>query len=94
MSAPSDEAFMEFVHELQEIALATSCTVLMTTNVGLRDVAPEQTMVEGLIELNDRAHGWRAQSDLQITKFRGCSFLRGRHAYKLTDDGFVVFPRL
>ena len=49
-------------------------------------------MVDGLIELNDRTYGWRAESDLQIRKFRGSGFLRGRHAYKITDAGFVVHP--
>ena len=51
-------------------------------------------MVDGLIELTDRTHGWRAESDLRVKKFRGSGFLRGRHAYKITGDGFVVFPRL
>ena len=51
-------------------------------------------MVDGLIELTDRAHGWRSQSDLQIRKFRGGAFLRGRHAYKITRAGVIVYPRL
>lgn len=58
------------------------------------DSTPEQTMVDGLIELNDRTYGWRAESDLQVRKFRGSGFLRGRHAYKITDRGFVVHPRI
>ena len=45
-------------------------------------------MVDGLITLSDRIYGWRAESDLQVTKFRGSGFLRGRHAYKIADDGY------
>jgi circadian clock protein KaiC len=56
--------------------------------------SPEQTMVDGLIELNDRTYGWRAESDLQVRKFRGSGFLRGRHAYKITNTGFIVHPRI
>jgi circadian clock protein KaiC len=93
-SAASDQSFKEFVHNLQEIALATDCTMFLNTNVGTREVSPEQTMVDGLIELNDRTYGWRSQSDLQVRKFRGSGFLRGRHSYKITDDGIVVYPRI
>jgi circadian clock protein KaiC len=93
-NAPSDQSFKEFVHNLQEIALATDCTMFLNTNVGKREVSPEQTMVDGIIELNNRDYGWRSESDLQVRKFRGSGFLRGRHAYKITDAGVVVYPRI
>ncbi len=93
-TATSDQAFKESIHSLQEIALATDCTVLMTSNVSTGDVSPEQTMVDGLIRLNDQNYGWRSESDLQVTKFRGGAFLRGRHAYKITNAGVVVHPRI
>ena len=92
-SAPNEQAFKLFVHDLQEIALATDCTMFLTTNV-YREVSPEQTMVDGLITLSDRIYGWRAESDLQVTKFRGSGYLRGRHSYKITDAGIVVYPRI
>lgn len=92
-SAPSEQAFREFVRDLQEIALATGCTMFLTTNAG-GDATPEQLMVDGLIVLTDRTYGWQAESDLQVTKFRGSGFLRGRHSYKITDAGFVAFPRI
>ena len=95
-TAETEIAFKEFIHDLQEVALATDCTMFLTTNMPQRkhDPSPEQTMVDGLIELNDRIYGWRAESDLQVRKFRGSGFLRGRHAYKITDSGFIVHPRI
>ena len=93
-AAASDSAFKQFVHDLQEIALATDCTMLLTTNGNVKDISPEQTMVDGLIELTDQQLGWHSQSDLRVRKFRGSAFLRGRHAYRITDDGLVIFPRL
>ena len=92
-SAANDRAFKEFVHNLQEIALATECTMFLTTNTS-KETSPEQTMVDGLIELTDRIYGWQAESDLQIQKFRGSAFLRGRHSYQITDDGITVHPRI
>ena len=92
-SAPDDQAFKIFIHDLQEVALATNCTMFLTTNPN-NAASPEQTMVDGLIVLADRIFGWQAQSDIQVTKFRGSGFLRGRHTYKITDDGFVTYPRI
>ena len=39
------------------------------------------------------AHPARRQILLTM-KFRGGSFLRGRHSYKITDAGIVVYPRI
>jgi circadian clock protein KaiC len=92
--AEDDQAFNEFVHELQIIAIATECTVfILTSSQGIK-VTPEHTMVDGIIELTDQLSGWTAESSLQVVKFRGSAFLRGRHAFKITSDGIVVHPRI
>jgi circadian clock protein KaiC len=92
-SAPNEQAFKVFVHDLQEVALATDCMMFLTTNDG-RQIFPEQTMVDGLITLSDRVYGWLAESDLLVSKFRGAAYLRGRHAYKISNDGLAVYPRI
>ena len=93
-SAASDQDFKEFVHSLQEIALATDCTMFLTASLSKGEISPEQTMVDGLLELSDRNYGWRAESDIQVKKFRGSAFLRGRHAYKITNNGIAIYPRV
>ena len=92
-SSESDQAFREMIHDLQEIALASDCTMFLTTSNNDM-VSPERTMVDGLIELNERVYGWQVQSDLQVRKFRGSGFLRGRHSYKISDAGITVHPRI
>lgn len=92
-SAPDDQAFKIFIHDLQEVALATDCTMFLTANPN-NAPSPEQTMVDGLIVLTDRIYGWQAESDIQVLKFRGSGFLRGRHSYKITGDGIIVYPRI
>ena len=93
VAAEDDQSFKQFVRDLQEIALATDCTMFLTASA-IDKVSPEQTMVDGLILLNDRLFSWGAESDLQVTKFRGSGFLRGRHSYEITDGGLAVHPRL
>lgn len=92
-SATDDQAFKQFALDLQEVALATDCTMFLTTN-DTRDVSPERTMVDGLIVLSDRIYGWQSTSDRQVTKFRGSGFLRGRHAYRISEQGIEVYLQM
>jgi circadian clock protein KaiC len=83
-----------FTHELQTLASATNCTMLLlTTELGATG-APEHTMVDGLIELRQRLYGVRNERRLQVHKFRGSAFLEGEHAYHVTREGLTVFPRI
>ncbi len=93
-AAEDEQAFNEFVHELQAIAIATECTVFMLTSAQGTKVTPEHTMVDGIIELTDTLVGWSSERSLQIIKFRGSGFLAGRHALKITGDGIIVHPRI
>jgi circadian clock protein KaiC len=51
-------------------------------------------MVDGLIELDDLVAGVRTERSLVVRKFRGSSFLRGRHSYRISDSGLQLFPRV
>ncbi|MGQ9364996.1 RAD55 family ATPase [Azospirillum sp. ST 5-10] len=93
-SAPSDREFKKFIHEVQMHAALNECTVLLLTSGGTGRVSPEHTMVDGLIELDDRLLDVRTERSLQVRKFRGSSALRGRHAFRITTDGLVVYPRI
>jgi KaiC/GvpD/RAD55 family RecA-like ATPase len=93
-TAGSDLAIKKFIHELQAQAAVQGCTMFLLTSSGATFVTPEHTMVDGVIALESRLYGWRAERDLQIVKRRGGGFLRGRHAYRITDDGIRVFPRI
>ena len=75
--AEDEQAFNEFVHELQAIAIATDCTVFMLTSARGVHITPEHTMVDGIIELFDQLSGWAAESSLQVVKFRGSAFYAG-----------------
>lgn len=93
-AAGDAQGFDEFVHELQGVAVATDCTVfLLSSTSGVKDT-PEYTIVDGVVELSDQLFGWSAESALQVVKLRGSGYLRGRHAFRITDDGLVVYPRI
>jgi circadian clock protein KaiC len=93
-TAQSDREFKKFINEIQAHAGAHDCTVVLLTSSSLQTVSAEHTMVDGVIELEDRMFGVRSERGLTVRKFRGSAFLRGRHAFQITGDGLQLFPRI
>jgi circadian clock protein KaiC len=93
-SAQTKREFKKFIHELQIHANLVGCTILLLTSSSEEPVGPEHTMVDGVLELTDNRLGRRAERELEVKKFRGSSYLRGGHAFQITRDGVVVYPRL
>ncbi len=91
---PEEQDFNEFIHELQGIAAATDCTMFLLSSAERVKETPEYTIVDGIVELSDRTTGWSNESTLQVMKLRGTGYLRGRHAFRITGDGLVAYPRI
>jgi circadian clock protein KaiC len=89
----SDLDLKKFVHELQSIAVLSGCTVLMLTSGSVHRLHAEHTMVDGLVELEDKLFQERAERSIQVVKFRGGAPLAGRHAFRIDNDGIRIFPR-
>jgi circadian clock protein KaiC len=90
-AAGSGPEFKKFIHELQAQATISDCTVFLLT--GVRPVADEHTLVDGVIELQTKLYGRRAERSLEVHKLRGTGYLRGAHSYRITDQGVIVYPR-
>ncbi|WP_309625121.1 ATPase domain-containing protein [Methylibium sp.] len=93
-AATTDRELKKFIHEIQTSAVFHGCTVFLLTSGNGQRVSAEHTMVDGLIELDDRLFEARAERSLQLRKFRGSGSLRGKHAFRISDAGIEVFPRL
>jgi len=92
-SNESDRDFKKFIHELQAHIAIEGCTALLLTNGRRNDYHPEHTMVDGLIELHDVLFGMQAERELEVHKLRGTDALRGRHSFRITEAGIIVYPR-
>jgi circadian clock protein KaiC len=94
--ASSDLELKKFIHELQTQAVFSGCTMFLLTSAfdASQNFPPEHTMVDGLIELQTRVHGRRAERQLQIHKLRGGDYLSGTHSFRIDDRGLVIFPRI
>lgn len=94
-SAPSDRDFKKFIHEIQTIAAALECTVIMITNTERATrTFPEHTMVDGVLHLTDELSQLRPLRHVQVLKLRGAAPVRGLHSVRISDGGFHVYPRL
>lgn len=93
-TSTSDREFRKFIQELQAHAALVDCTVLLLTNGSRAEYHPEHTMVDGLITLDDVAYGKRRQRELEVKKFRGSASLRGRHPFRISGEGIVLYPRV
>jgi circadian clock protein KaiC len=80
-----------FTHELQVLARATDCTMLLLTTSSGAQSSPEQTLVDGVIELRQRIYALRSERRLLVHKTRGSGYLEGEHAFRISRDGITVF---
>lgn len=90
----SEIGFRQFLYELQGEAALKGVLFLLLASGAPTVNSAMQTMVDGVIELRDELAGEQARRTLQITKLRGSGHLRGRHTFKITRDGVLIFPRL
>ena len=82
----------KLIHELQAQAAISDCTIVLLT--GLSPTSAELTLVDGVIELQTKLYGRHAERALQVHKLRGSGYLRGEHAYRITEQGLIVYPRI
>src|SRR5215472_17708991 len=83
-----------FTHELQALALATDCTMFLLTTPSGVSSTPEHTLVDGVIELQQRIYALRSERRLLVHKTRGSRYLEGEHPFRITDAGITIFPRI
>ena len=88
-----ERGIKEFIHELQAFTAMIGCTTLLLSLKDPSHAATENAVVNGVIELSDELVGPRAVRELVVHKFRGGSYLRGRHEVEIGKEGMVVHPR-
>ena len=93
-AAQTDRELKKFIHEVQTSAVFHGCTVFLLTSGGRERINAEHTMVDGLLDLEDRLFGARSERSIQVRKFRGAGSLAGKHAFRIDDNGLEVFPRI
>jgi circadian clock protein KaiC len=91
---PSD--FRWFLHDFAARLTASKASSFWVGEYGADDIArePEFAVADAIVHLSTERTMEREIRVLQVVKLRGSAFLSGRHAYRLSDHGLAVFPRL
>lgn len=94
LESMTNDSVRQFVHELQSLVSAMSCTCLILTSGHGNALSAEQTMVDGIFAFEDHGFHWRAERRMQVRKFRGSQIIRGQHNFCISTQGLQFFPRL
>ena len=94
--ADDARAFRTFLHELAALLTAFPATSFWIGEYSEDETrsAPEFAVADGIISLATERASERTLRLIQVTKLRGSDFRSGRHAYRLSENGITVFPRL
>lgn len=92
-SVSSEQEFRTFIHALQGVAGMANAVLMLLTHQNRDASSPEHTMVDGWIEIRNQTVGYRSYQSIEVKKHRGSRILRGKHRYRISEQGFAVFPR-
>jgi circadian clock protein KaiC len=88
--------FRWFLHDFAGRLAASKASSFWVGEYVDEDIArePEFAVADAILKLSSERTMERELRVLQVLKLRGSAFLSGRHAYRLSEDGLDVFPRL
>lgn len=89
-------SFRRFLYGLTRLLGASATTSLWNApySRGQALETAEFAVADAILALDIKQVGGRELRVLQVLKLRGSAFRSGEHAYRITDAGFSVFPRL
>lgn len=88
--------FRRFLHELAGKLTASPVTTFWVGEYSLEEIAeaPEFAVADAILSMTSEPAAHRELRVLEVVKLRGSGFKSGRHAYRLSNRGIDVFPRL
>jgi circadian clock protein KaiC len=94
--ADNNADFRRFLHQLAGRLTAFPAASLWIGEYEPADAAllPEFAVADAIVELGTLRAGQRDMRFLQVRKLRGSGFRSGQHAYRLSQHGLHLFPRL
>ena len=88
--------FRWFLHDFAGRLAASKASSFWLGEYVDEDIArePEFAVADAILKLSSERVMEREARVLQVLKLRGSGFMSGRHAYRLSENGIDVFPRL
>jgi circadian clock protein KaiC len=94
--APSVADRRRLVYEMTALLTAYGTTAFLLGEYTEDDILrfPEFAVADGIVEMSRRRLGNRDERYFRVYKLRGSQYLEGAHAFRITDAGLDIFPRL
>jgi circadian clock protein KaiC len=84
------------VYELTSLLTAYGTTAFFLGEYTEDDILkyPEFAVADGIVEMSRRRLGNRDERYFRVYKLRGSRYLEGAHAFRITQSGLDIYPRL
>ena len=94
--APTVAERRRMVYEMTALLTAYGTTAFLLGEYTEEDILeyPEFAVADGIVELSRLRLGNRDERFFRVYKLRGSKYLEGAHAFRITDGGLDVYPRL
>lgn len=94
--APTVAERRRMVYEMTALLSAYGTTAFLLGEYTEDDILsyPEFAVADGIVELSRRRLGNRDERYFRVYKLRGSRYLEGAHAFRITNAGLDVYPRL
>jgi circadian clock protein KaiC len=94
--APSVAERRRMVYEMTALLTAYGTTAFLLGEYTEEDILiyPEFAVADGIVEMSRRRLGNRDERYFRVFKLRGSRYLEGAHAFRITDSGLDIYPRL
>jgi circadian clock protein KaiC len=90
------EGFRRSIYELASKVAYSDAVLLLVGEYspGETRTEPEFAVADGILQLENEARGPVDRRWLRVLKMRGAEVAPGQHSFRITEQGFEVFPRL
>ena len=94
--APTVAERRRMVYEMTALLSAYGTTAFLLGEYTEDDILryPEFAVADGIVELSRQRLGNRDERFFRVFKLRGSRYLEGAHAFRITDSGLDIYPRL
>ena len=94
--APSVTERRQIVYEMTALLTAFGTTAFLLGEYTEEDILlyPEFAVADGIVELSRLRLGNRDERYFRVYKLRGSRYLEGAHAFRITESGLDIYPRL
>src|SRR5687767_1779021 len=94
--APTVAERRRTVYEMTALLSAYGTTAFLLGEYTEDDILayPEFAVADAIVELSRRRLGNRDERYFRVFKLRGSRYLEGAHAFRITDSGLDIYPRL